>query len=135
MEDPRLNKDILGVRTPPHSMEAEQAVIGGLLLDPYAFDKIADLLTKGDFYEKRNRELFDAICQLNHRGEPCDFITVSNFLKGSKNLDDNTLSYLASLAKETPSAARIETYAKIVHEHATKTPTNHCCNGTYRTGL
>ena len=120
MEDPRLNKNTLGVRTPPYSTEAEQAVIGGLLLDPYAFDKIVDLLTKGDFYEKRNRELFEAIFQLNHRGEPCDFITVSNFLKGSKNLDENILPYLASLAKETPSAARIKAYAEIVHEHATK---------------
>ena len=120
MEPSRPNKDISGVRTPPHSTEAEQAVIGGLLLDPYAFDKIADLLTPNDFYEKRNRELFDAIYQLNHRGEPCDFITVSNFLKSSKNLDENTFSYLASLAKETPSAARIKAYAQIVHEHATK---------------
>ena len=114
------DKDLSRVRTPPHSTEAEQAVIGGLLLDEEAFDKIADFLTKKDFYEKRNHDLFDAIGQLNHRGEPCDFITVSNFLKSSKNLDENTLSYLASLVKETPSAARIEAYADIVHKHATK---------------
>ena len=120
MEYPPLNKEVLGARIPPHSTEAEQAVIGGLLLDPDAFDKIAVFLKKNDFYEKRNRDLYDAIYQLNERREPCDFITVSNLLKSSKNLDENTLPYLASLAKETPSAARIETYAKIVHEHATK---------------
>ena len=120
MADSYPDKNTLGARTPPHSTEAEQAVIGGLLLDTEAFDKIADFLSKGDFYEKRNRDLYDAICHLNHRGEPCDFITVSNFLKGSKNLDEHTLSYLASLVKETPSAARIEAYAGIVRKHATK---------------
>ena len=120
MEDLSFNKNISGARISPHSTEAEQAVIGGLLLDPEAFDKIADVLNEKDFYEKRNRELFNAIYKLNHRGEPCDFITVSNFLKSSKNLDEATFSYLTSLVKETPSAARIKTYANIVREHAAK---------------
>ena len=120
MEDFHLDKSTSDARIPPHSTEAEQAVIGGLLLDSEAFDKIADFLSLGDFYEKRNRTLYDAICRLNHRGEPCDFITVSNFLKNSKNLDEHTLSYLASLVKETPSAARIRAYAEIVRKHATK---------------
>ncbi len=115
-----MNKNTSGAHTPPHSTEAEQAVIGGLLLDPEAFDKIADLLKKNDFYEKRNQDLFNAIYELNHRGEPCDFITVSNFLKNSKSSNENTLSYLTSLVKETPSAARIKTYADIVREHSAK---------------
>ena len=120
MADSSLNKNTMGAYTPPHSTEAEQAVIGGLLLDPEAFDKIADVLEKNDFYEKRNQDLFNAIYELNHRGEPCDFITVSNFLKNSKNPNENTLSYLTSLVKETPSAARIKTYADIVREHSAK---------------
>ena len=120
MEDYSFNKNISGAHIPPHSTEAEQAVIGGLLLDPDAFDKVADVLNEKDFYEKRNKDLFKAIYELNHRGEPCDFITVSNFLKSSKNLDETTFSYLTSLVKETPSAARIKTYADIVREHAAK---------------
>ncbi len=120
MENSALNQNTSGAHAPPHSTEAEQAVIGGLLLDPEAFDKIADVLKKNDFYEKRNQDLFNAIYELNQRGEPCDFITVSNFLKSSKKTDDTTLSYLTSLVKETPSAARIKTYADIVREHAAK---------------
>ena len=120
MEDSSFNKSISGAHIPPHSTEAEQAVIGGLLLDPDAFDKVADVLNEKDFYEKRNKDLFKAIYELNHRGEPCDFITVSNFLKSSKNLNETTFSYLTSLVKETPSAARIKTYADIVREHAAK---------------
>ena len=120
MEESSLNQNTSGAHTPPHSTEAEQAVIGGLLLDPEAFDKIADVLKKNDFYEKRNQDLFNAIYELNQRGEPCDFITVSNFLKSSKKTDDTTLSYLTSLVKEIPSAARIKTYADIVREHAAK---------------
>jgi len=123
MADTRPNKvdygdDALGVRIPPHSLEAEQAVIGGLLIDPNAFDKV--VLESHEFYQKRNRDLFDAICELNRRGEPCDFITVSNCLKNSKKHGEDILAYLATLAKETPSAAHIAAYAGIVREHAAR---------------
>jgi len=123
MADTRLGKadygdDVLGIRIPPHSLEAEQAVIGGLLIDSNAFDKI--VLESHDFYQQRNRDLYDAICKLNRRGEPCDFITVSNCLKNSKKHGEDTLAYLATLAKETPSAAHITAYARIVREHAVR---------------
>lgn len=115
-----FTEDLAGKRIPPHSLEAEQAVIGGLLLDPAAWDKIADLLFDNDFYHQRNKVLFTAIRELAERGQPLDLVTVSDTLKKAEHKDEEIFHYLSTLAVETPSAANIKAYADIVHRNSVK---------------
>ena len=106
-----------GLRVPPHSVEAEQAVIGGLLLDNRAWEQIADKLGAEDFYRNDHRLLFSAIQKLEARNEPFDAVTLSQCLEGDNLLEQaGGLAYLGRLAKETPSAANIVAYANIVRE-------------------
>ncbi len=102
------------LRTPPYSMEAEEAVIGGLLIDNMAWDKVADLINEEDFFKKEHRILFHAISTLAERNDPFDAVTLSDRLHDTGQASSGTLSYLASLAKDTPSAANIGFYAQIV---------------------
>ncbi len=105
------------MRIPPHSVEAEQAVIGGLLLDNRAWEQIADKLVEEDFYRFDHRLLFSAIRQLESRNEPFDAVTLSQCLEKNDQLAQaGGLVYLGSLAKDTPSAANIVAYANIVRE-------------------
>lgn len=105
------------LRVPPHSVEAEQAVIGGLLLDNRAWEQIADKLVDEDFYRHDHRLLFSAIRELESRNEPFDAVTLSQCLDNNGQLDQaGGLLYLGRLAKETPSASNIVAYANIVRE-------------------
>ncbi len=105
------------LRIPPHSIEAEQAVIGGLLLDNRAWEKIADKLVDDDFYRFDHRLLFSAIRELESRNDPFDAVTLSQCLEKNNQLEKaGGLVYLAHLAKETPSASNIVAYANIVRE-------------------
>ncbi len=105
------------LRVPPHSMEAEQAVIGGLLLDNRAWELIADKLTEDDFYRNDHRLLFSAIRALEARNDPFDAVTLSEFLENNGELEQaGGLVYLGRLAKDTPSASNITAYAEIVRE-------------------
>jgi replicative DNA helicase len=107
------------VRTPPHSIEAEQSVLGGLLLDNTAWDKIADLLTAGDFYRHDHRLIFQAIGKLREADKPADVVTVFEALQSAGRIDDaGGLPYLNALAQNTPSAANIRRYAEIVRDRA-----------------
>lgn len=107
------------VRVPPHSVEAEQAVIGGLMLDNASWDQIADRVSEDDFYRHAHRLVFRALSTLADRGEPLDAVTVSEHLARNGVLEDvGGLGYLAMLAKDTPSAANIRAYADIVRERA-----------------
>ena len=107
------------VRTPPHSIEAEQAVLGGLMLDSNAWDAVADIVSAGDFYRRDHRLIFEAVAEVVERRGPCDAVTVSEHLE-RKGLADETggLAYLGTLARDTPSAANVRTYAEIVRERA-----------------
>lgn len=105
------------LRVPPHSVEAEQAVIGGLLLDNRAWEQIADKLVDEDFYRHDHRLLFSAIRELESRNEPFDAVTLSQCLDKNGQLDQaGGLLYLGRLAKDTPSASNILAYANIVRE-------------------
>ena len=107
------------LRIPPHSVEAEQSVLGGLMLDNSAWDTIADAVSAPDFYRRDHRLIFTAIGELAERSEPSDAVTVSEFLARSGQLDDaGGLAYLGQLARDTPSAANIRAYASIVRERA-----------------
>jgi replicative DNA helicase len=106
-------------RLPPQSVEAEQSVIGGLLLDNSRWDQIADTLTANDFYRKEHRLIFNAIAALANDNSPADVVTVSESLEKQHQLDDvGGLAYLSSLANNTPSAANIVAYANIVRERS-----------------
>ncbi len=111
--DPQLDS----LRVPPHSIEAEQSVLGGLLLDNAAWDRIADFISEEDFYRFDHRIIFQAIVKLINSSRPADVITVFDFLNAAGKADDaGGLSYLNALAQNTPSAANIRRYAEIVRD-------------------
>src|SRR5690242_3454832 len=104
---------------PPHSTEAEQAVLGGLLLDPAAWDNVADVLTAEDFYRPDHKLIFEAIAKLSGEGKPSDVVTVVGELERRSELDKaGGIAYLGSLARDTPTAANIRAYADIVRERS-----------------
>ncbi len=104
---------------PPSSVQAEQALLGGLMLDNSSWDRVADRVGAADFYRPDHRLIFSAIEELSQRNQPCDAVTLSEFLASRKELDDaGGLAYLALLVKDTPSAANVADYAGIVRERA-----------------
>jgi replicative DNA helicase len=108
-----------GLRLPPHSVEAEQSVLGGLMLDAAAWDQVADRVIAEDFYRNDHRLIFEAVAGLIERNQPCDAVTLSGYLEGQGVLDQvGGLSYLGSLARDTPSSANIRAYADIVRERS-----------------
>jgi replicative DNA helicase len=108
------------LKTPPNSIEAEQALIGGLMLNAQAWDKVADVVIADDFYRKDHRVIFTAIGNLIEDGSPCDVVTVSEYLDGRGELEQaGGLEYLATLANETAGAANARAYAKILRERST----------------
>ncbi|MBV9621865.1 MAG: replicative DNA helicase, partial [Gammaproteobacteria bacterium] len=110
---------LLDTPTPPHSIEAEQALLGGLLLDPLAWDSVADAVVEDDFYRPDHRLIFNAIGQLAGNAKPCDVVTVSQHLERTGQLDAaGGLAYLSSVARDTPSAANARSYAEIVRERS-----------------
>ncbi|HPY42028.1 MAG TPA: DnaB-like helicase N-terminal domain-containing protein, partial [Thiolinea sp.] len=105
------------LKIPPHSIEAEQSVLGGLMLDNEAWMVIGDKISETDFYRQDHRLIFRAIAYLASQQKPLDVITLSEWLKENRSLEDaGGLAYLATMAKDTPSAANISAYADIVRE-------------------
>jgi replicative DNA helicase len=111
---------IAQLRIPPHSIEAESSVLGGLLLDNGAWERVADLLNNpGDFYRYEHRLIFDAIKAMVDKSKPADVITVYESLQSQGKADEvGGIVYLNSLAQYVPSAANIRRYAEIVRERA-----------------
>jgi replicative DNA helicase len=107
------------LRVPPHSVEAEQSVLGGLLLDNLAWDRAGDLLTESDFYRFEHRHIYSAISALVGANRPADVVTVFEHLQSLGRAEEcGGLSYLNSLAQSVPSAANLRRYAEIVRERA-----------------
>jgi replicative DNA helicase len=105
--------------TPPHSVEAEQAVLGGLLLDPSAWDNVADAVIEQDFYRPDHQLIFAAIGALAGEAKPCDAVTVSQYLERIGKLEQaGGLAYLSSVARDTPTSANVRAYADIVRERS-----------------
>ncbi|MBW1971975.1 MAG: replicative DNA helicase [Deltaproteobacteria bacterium] len=106
-------------RVPPHNLEAEQSVLGGILLDNRAINRIIELLNVEDFYREAHKKIFQAMINISERGGPIDLITLSNELDQKKLLDDvGGAAYLSLIADVVPTAANIDYYAKIVKEKA-----------------
>ncbi|NDY90552.1 replicative DNA helicase [Ideonella livida] len=120
--DPRSGQrddEVARLRVPPHSIEAEQSVLGGLLLDNGAWDRAADVLSEEDFYRHEHRLIFSAISLLIAASKPADVITVFERLQSmGKDGDCGGLTYLNALAQSVPSAANLRRYAEIVRERS-----------------
>ena len=107
------------LKLPPHSVEAEQSVLGGLLLDNEALDKIADILHEDDFYRYDHKLIYQHISRLIQLARPADIVTVAESLESNAELTSiGGLAYLDALAKNTPTAANIRRYAEIVRERS-----------------
>lgn len=108
------------VKVPPHSVEAEQAVLGGLMLDNLRLEAVREVLTERDFFRDDHRQIFRMMCHLSEESEPLDVITLSEELHRHDELERvGGLGYLTELAANTPSAANILAYANIVRERST----------------
>lgn len=108
-----------GLKIPPHSVEAEQSVIGGLLLENEALYKVADILSAKDFYRHDHKTIFEHISRLIELNRPADIVTVAESLENKAELSGvGGIAYLGALAQSTPTAANIRRYAEIVHERA-----------------
>lgn len=107
------------LRVPPHSVEAEQAVLGGLMLAPEAYDRVNDQLTEGDFYRRDHQMIYRAIRELSERERPFDAVTLGEWFESQGKLElVGDGAYLIELASTTPSAANIVAYAEIVRDKA-----------------
>jgi replicative DNA helicase len=108
-----------GLKVPPHSIEAEQSVLGGLMLDSNAWDRVAEVVSEADFYRRDHRLIFATAATLLEKGSPVDVVTVSQALDAQGRLQEvGGLAYLGELAHNTPSAANIQAYAHIVRERS-----------------
>ncbi|EJD6043875.1 replicative DNA helicase [Providencia rettgeri] len=108
-----------GLKLPPHSIEAEQSVLGGLMLDNERWDTVSERVTHADFFSRPHRTIFAQMQILLEQGKPIDLITLSESLEQQGELDSvGGFAYLAELSKNTPSAANINAYADIVRERA-----------------
>ncbi len=107
------------LKVPPNSVEAEQSVLGGIMLDNQAWDKIADLVTEDDFYRHDHKLIFRVISEQIEQSKPCDAVTISDRLELKGELEQiGGLAYLGAVAKNTPSAANVKAYAELVRERS-----------------
>lgn len=107
------------LKIPPHSIEAEQSVIGSMLIAPDSWDKVSELVSENDFYNRSHQIIYSAILRLLKDNFPVDLITVAEELEKHDQLNDaGDFAYLGELAKNTPSAANVTAYAKIIKERA-----------------
>ena len=113
------DQQIAQLRIPPHSMEAESSVLGGLLLDNKSWEQVADLLSEGVFYRYEHRQVYLGISALINASRPADVITVYEYLQSIGKAEEvGGLGYLNALAQYVPSASNIRRYAEIVRERA-----------------
>ena len=121
VESAHKNQDTetTSLKIPPHSIEAEQAILGGLFLDPNAWTKVSERLRDDDFYRKDHQIIFNAVSKLDSEGHPFDLVTVAEWLENNQILDDaGGLGYLSALADNTPGASNVTAYADIVRKRS-----------------
>lgn len=107
------------LKVPPHSIEAEQSVLGGLMIDNESWDRVADVVGEEDFYRRDHRLVFRAIRHLAEEAQPFDVVTLAEWLDKQGELDAaGGISYLGALVNNTPSAANIKSYSAIVRERS-----------------
>jgi len=112
--------DLSPLKVPPHSIEAERSVLGGLMLDDNAWDNISDSVVAEDFYRSDHRIIYRVMADLVEKNQPLDIITISEALEGIGELENvGGLAYISDLASSTPTASNIHAYAQIVRERST----------------
>src|SRR5256885_5493708 len=117
--EPSVDPQLVALRVPPHSVEAEQSLLGALLLDNQAFDRVADLVTGDDFYRDDHRRIWRHIAKLIEAVKPADVVTVSESVEASEDKDKTGgPAYLGALAQNTPSALHIRRHAELVRERS-----------------
>ena len=117
--EPRTDPQLASLKVPPHSIEAEQALLGALLLDSQAFDKIGDLVTAEDFYRDDHRRIWRHIVKMVENNQPADVVTVADSIERSEDKDKTGgPAYLAALAQNTPSAINVRRYAQLVRDRS-----------------
>src|SRR3954467_5633554 len=110
---------LVALKVPPHSIEAEQALLGALLIDSHAFDKIGDLVTAEDFYRDDHRRIWRHIVKMVENNQPVRVVTISDSIERSEDKDTTGgPSYIAALAEYTPSAINIRRYSPLFHDRA-----------------
>lgn len=116
---PQFAQNIKHLKTPPHSVEAERSLLGGLMLSVEAWDFVSDVVHGGDFYLPKHQQIFSELANLADAAEPLDIVTLAGALE-KKNILESAggLNYLVELVKNTPSAANIRAYADIVQDRA-----------------
>jgi len=115
----REDAQLVALKVPPHSVEAEQSLLGGLLLDNEAFDRVADLVSGEDFYREDHRRIWRHITKLIEANRPADVVTVAESIEASEDKDKTGgAQYIASLAQTTPTSLHIRRYAELVRERA-----------------
>jgi replicative DNA helicase len=115
-----LVSELWNDRTPPHNIEAEQAVLGAIFLEPEAMSTAAEYLLPEDFYRASHQRIFEVMLTLSDKGEPIDLVTVTTALSNNKVLEEvGGVSYLTDVANSVPTAANIMYYTKIVSEKST----------------
>lgn len=113
------NEDLSSHKLPPQNLEAEQSILGGILIDNDAIDTVIEILTTQDFYKESHKKIFDCMAGLSERSQPIDIITLTEELKKKNTLDEvGGISYIGYLTDSVPTAANIRVYAKIVKEKA-----------------
>ena len=118
-KDKYSDESVEKLKIPPHSIEAEQSVIGSMLIAPDSWDKVAEIVIESDFYNRSHQVIYQSILKLLANNQPVDVITTSEHLEQHDKLDEaGGFAYLAELAKNTPSAANVVSYAKIIKERA-----------------
>ena len=111
--------DLTIQKVPPQNIEAEQSVLGAVLLDNFAMNKVMDVVSPDDFYKGTHRRIFSAMLDLNERNEAIDLITLTDYLKAKNELDSvGGASYLSELVNSIPTAANVRQHSKIVHDKA-----------------
>ncbi len=119
LSDSALDSSTSLLKVPPHSIEAEQSVLGGLMLENAAWDQVADKVSDVDFYRHEHRLIFNAVRSLSEKSHPFDVVTLSEWLSNRNELEDvGGIAHLGELARNTPSAANIVAYAEIVRERS-----------------
>jgi len=118
-QDKPKKDDVEQLKIPPHSIEAEQSVLGSMMIAPDSWDKVAEIVVESDFYNRSHRTIFGAIIKLLSNNQSVDTVTVKDTLAQSGLLDEaGGFSYLIELAKNTPSAANVTAYANVIRERA-----------------
>ena len=119
MAAPATQSETSRLRVPPSSIEAERAVLGGLMLDASGWDRVVDRIREEDFYRRDHQLVFRAIASLIDANHPCDVLTVSEWLDAQGDAKvEGGLAYVGELVESTPSAANVAAYAGIVRERA-----------------